>query len=467
MSAAVIADRDVITTVWRAGGLRMTITAHDRHGREATRSVENPANPRSARRKNPSGRRRERLQLAVIAIALLCYTTLGWAVSLFQTGRVPPTTLTTASVELTSLGTTLRNSGPYLVYAVAGVIVLSNITRMGKRPLRGLLLPLLGALLLWVTMSVSTGQLTSGLRFSVLIAIIAVTVWSIGLETDDLVVIGRIGFVIALISLVMALTTDKAWTDETIDSKALIGNAVLAGFFPQMNPLGMSMAITLPFTLMFKRRLSRFLGFAATATTLLLASSRTALIAAGIALLAGIILRAVPRNNRIFFGAAMLLTIFVVSVVVPLTSDAEAFTNRGAIWRASITLFPERPIWGYGPNVFGLDGAVSRLVLGAYWHGHNVVITFAMVGGVVALIALLVFLLSAIHPALKSAKVDSLIPFMLTATILALAITEVPVRPSEFDGVAWVSWLCLFSVATLAPKKKTDEVLSSESDHSR
>ncbi len=396
---------------------------------------------------DPASRRR-RIQLAALALALLCYTTLGWAVSLFQSGRIPPTDLTTASVALTPLGDLLRNGAPALVYAVAALILLSNLTRLYRRSPHAILPPLLGIALLWMTMAVSTGSPATGLNFLTLISLIAITVWSIEVRPGDLVVLGRIGAVIAVISLVMAATTDLAWTDQTEDGKALIGDAVLAGFFPQMNPLGMSMAITLPFTLMFRRRVTQISGFAAIALTLLLASSRTAVIATGIALAVGLVMRFIPRKSTALAGYIISVIIVIVSIIVPARSDDTAFTSRGAVWRASLDLIPERPIWGFGPGVYGLDGEVSKIVSGAYWHGHNTVITFATIGGVLALVALALFLLPSIHAALVMAQVGTVLPFMGVATILALGIAEVPIRPSEYDGVAWVSWLCLFAISS-------------------
>ncbi|WP_448710903.1 O-antigen ligase family protein [Microbacterium profundi] len=394
------------------------------------------------------GARRRRVQLAVFAIALLCYTTLGWAVSLFQTGRIATTEYTTASVALTPLGTTVRNLAPVLVYGVGGLILLDNFSRILRRPLPKILPALLGAIVLWLTMMMSTQAVTTGLTHVFLVATIAVVIWSIGLDTNDLVVLARIGVVIAVASLVMAVATPSlAWTDRTEDSKALFGDAVLAGFFPQMNPLGMSMAITLPFTLLFRRPWVRMTGFAAIASTLLLASSRTALIAAGIALAGGLLIRFVPHRNRIIVGFAIFVVIIISSIVVPFRSDDAAFTSRGAVWRASIELIPENPLWGYGPGVYGLEGEVSKIVAGAYWHGHNVPITFASVGGIVALIALALFLIPSMYSALASAKRSSIVPFIAIATLLALGITEAPIRPSEFDGVAWVSWATLFAIS--------------------
>lgn len=396
--------------------------------------------------------RRRRIQLAALAIALLCYTTLGWAVSLVQSGRIPPTALTTASVALTPLGTTLRNAAPLLVWAVAGIILLANFSRLSRRSPHRVILTLSAVGLLWLTHVVNTQSVSSGITFVTLVAVIAVAVWSIDTQPEDLVVLGWLGFAIAAVSLLMAATTDIAWTDETEDSKALIGHAVLAGFFPQMNPLGMSMAIALPFTLLFKRRLLRVVGFASVALTLLMASSRTAVIATGIALVVGLVLRWIPSKSRPIVGYLASGIVVVVSIIVPLRSDDSAFTSRGAVWRASFDLFPERPFWGYGPGVYGLEGEVSRIVNGAYWHGHNMLITFALIGGIVALIALALILIPAIHAALVHAKAGAILPMMAVMTILALGIAEVPIRPSEFDGVAWISWLCLFAIGNLGPR---------------
>ncbi|WP_353114325.1 O-antigen ligase family protein [Microbacterium sp.] len=404
-------------------------------------------------------RKRRRLQFAVLALALLCTTTLGWAVSLFQTGRATGLIDTTASVALTPLGSTIRENFPIVLYAVAILILLTNLRSLKGRAMRGFVPALLGVLLLYVASATATQNITSTLTFLTLIALIALTVWSIGLEVGDLVVLGRIGFAIAVVSLIMAATTDKAWSDEGEMTKGLLTDATLAGFFPQMNPLGMSMAITLPFVFMFKRRWVRVAGFAAVALTLLMASSRTAIIAAAIGLAVGIVLRITRRRSRVFLGYVAVILILTVSVVVPVTAGSGAFTGRGDIWHASLSLIPDKPIWGYGPSAYMHGGAVSNILGVAHWHGHNMWITFMVIGGVVGLVALALFWFPALHTSLLIAREGNLVPATALMTTLALGIAEVQIRPSEFDGVAWVSWVSLFAIAMLVrkPREATQE----------
>lgn len=394
-------------------------------------------------------RRRRRLQLAVLALMLLSITTLGWAVSLFQTGRVSGLEDTTASVALTSLGSAIRVATPFAFYAVAFLILMSNFSRLKGRSMRGLVPALFGVLLLYIANATTTQNITATFTFLLLIALIAVTVWSIGLELQDLVVLGRISFGIAAISLVMAVTTDMAWTDEGVDSKGILTDATLAGFFPQMNGLGMSLAITLPFVFMFRRRRVRVLGFVVVALTLVLAASRTAIIAAAIGLVVGLVLYLAPRGWRVFWGWIAAIVIIAVSIIVPILAAPGAFTGRGDIWRASLTVIPEAPLWGHGPTAFAKGGAVTRLVGVAHWHGHNMWITFMVIGGVVALIALVLFWIPALRTSFQIARDGNVIPAMALMASLSLGIAEVQIRPSEFDGVAWVSWLVLFAIATL------------------
>lgn len=407
-------------------------------------------------------RRRRRVQLAILALLLLSTTTLGWAVSLFQTGRVGGLEDTTASVALTGLGSAIRTNTPFVLYGVAFLIVMSNLSRLKWRSMRGLVPSLFGVVLLYIANATTTQNITATFTFLALIALIAVTVWSIGLELEDLVVLGRIGFGIAAISLFMAATTDMAWTDAGAESKGLLTDATLAGFFPQMNPLGMSLAITLPFVFLFKRPSVRLLGFVTIALTLVLASSRTALIAAGVGLLVGFVLRIVPPATRIFWGWVATIMIVAVSILVPVTAERGAFTGRGDIWQASLTLIPQSPIWGHGPIAFAKGGAVTHLVGVAHWHGHNMWITFMVIGGVVALIALILFWVPALRNSFRIARDGNLVPVMAVLAALSLGIAEVQIRPSEFDGVAWVSWLVLFAIATLV-KKPQDAAQEEES----
>lgn len=397
-------------------------------------------------------RKRRRVQLALLAFMLLSTTTLGWAVSLFQTGRVGGLEDTTASVALTPLGSMIRTNIPYAFYAVAFVIVMSNFSRLKGRGMRGLTPSLLGILLLYIANATTTQNVTATFTFLGLVTMIAVTVWSIGLEPGDLVVLGRFGFGIAAISLIMAATTDKAWTDAGADSKGILTDATLAGFFPQMNGLGMSLAVTLPFVFMFKRRWVRVLGFLVVVLALVLAASRTALIAAGVGLLVGIVLYFTPRAVRVFWGAVAAILIVVASIAVPVTAPPGAFTGRGDIWRASLALIPEAPIWGHGPIAFAKGGEVTRLIGVAHWHGHNMWITFMVIGGVVALFALALFWIPALRTSLQIARDGNLVPVMAVMALLSLGIAEVQIRPSEFDGVAWASWLILFAIATLVTK---------------
>lgn len=399
-------------------------------------------------------RRRRRVQFAMLALALLCTTTLGWAVSLFQTGRASGLIDTTASVELTPLGASIRQNFPFVLYGVAILILLTNLRSLKGRAMKGLVPALLGVLLLYIASATATQNITSTLTFLTLIALIAITVWSIGLELEDLVVLGRIGFAIAVISLIMAATTDKAWSDEGELAKGFLTDATLAGFFPQMNPLGLSMAITLPFVFMFKKKWVRVAGFLAIALTLLLAASRTSIIAAAIGLTVGLVLLIARRRPRVFLGYVAVIAILAVSIAVPVTAGQGAFTGRGDIWHASLSLIPEKPIWGYGPTAYMHGGAVTNLLGVAHWHGHNMWITFMVIGGSVALVALALFWLPALHTSLRIAQEGHLVPATALMSMLAVGIAEVQIRPSEFDGVAWVSWLSLFAIATLVRKPR-------------
>lgn len=408
--------------------------------------------------------RARRWQLAVLALALLSQTTLAWAVSLFQSGRVPPTAISTASVALTPLGHRIDDYVRYVVLAVVVLIILINITKFKRRRPGSLIVALLGVAMLWASMAIATGRLDAGATHSFLLLVIAVAAWSIGLNVEDLVVLARIGVVIAIVCLLMGLTTDLAWTDQDEDSKALVGSAVLAGFFPQMNPFGMSMAMTLPFTLLFKRTSIRIVGLLLICTALLFASSRTALIGAGIGLAIGLVLHLARGRARGLIGWTALLTISLASVLVPMMSDDAAFTRRGAVWQAAIHLFPISPLWGYGPGAFGLSGPISKVVSGAYWHGHNTILTFAVVGGLCALIALAVFTIAAFRRAMQLGKV-SVVPAVAVLTLVAIGIAEAPIRPDEFDGVGWVSWLALFSIASL--KRSEEGVKATVQDSAR
>ncbi|MFN3948900.1 O-antigen ligase family protein [Microbacterium sp.] len=284
---------------------------------------------------------------------------------------------------------------------------------------------------------------------------VAVTLWAVQTRVGDLRLYALAAAILATVS--MALTTSAPALmympqsfDEATD-KTVTGLPLLAGFFSHPNGAGLFFALALPLTSLFQRWYLRGACAAVLLTAILWTSSRTALFGAGV-WLAVMLLRPFVRRtlHRVLLVALVGLTVAVVALPLT-TTDAEAFTERGAIWQFLLgRLNGQEWLFGLGHAWFSDNYPMLKSALSsAASHGHNVFVTYAVTGGLV-LVALLGLVVA------HTARIASRLPIerervaamAFLCVLVAVSITETAWRLEAPDTLFAAMAVPLFVIAT-------------------
>ena len=392
--------------------------------------------------------RARRAQFAILLLLTFVLTSGGRLADLLLAGRAASDGYSTGAVVSTAIGTRISELAPVPFLLAVGVIFFANLGRP-----RANLGGLVGAAVYLGTAQV-TNTLVAGApdptpRYWVLLALV-VALWSIAPEWDDLRTIGTVVVLIGVASLVTAVT-GLGWmrSDALLsgESKAIVGTQLLAGIFPQMNVLGMTMTLGLPFVLLLRTRVLRWSGLAVVAVCLVLSASRTSLIAAGMIVVVAVILRLMrtPPSRRVAAVAAVVLIAAVV-VVLPMTiDDRDALTSRGAIWMSSMSVIPDHFVIGLSTDAFTREGLLPPLIGHTPWHGHNLFVSTMVWGGIVLVLALVVFLTSVLVRAMRSFE-RSRTSYLFVLALISCSLAEMPLRIDDFDGVSWLTWIAVLGI---------------------
>lgn len=288
-------------------------------------------------------------------------------------------------VPVVAVATTLfvglfwRVTAPSLVLAIApGLVLAGNELAHGRSPTLGLLL------------TAAAGALLVSVRVKV----------------PDLVLLGYLGALVAAASVVaFFLIPSKVLISggtNTFD-KSLTGAPLLAGIFTHSNTFGMFLALALPFVFLARRWPVRLVLLAAIAWAMVLSSSRTALVGAGVVLVALMLARILPRSA--FAPVAVVgfaASVFAVFWLPFTEKDPEAYTYRGSIWIFDRQQLGDHWVFGLGAHWFADNYARLKAVLSsAASHAHNVALTTLMQGGAVVLTAWGVLLVVAFFATLR------------------------------------------------------------------
>ncbi len=352
---------------------------------------------------------------------------------------------------MTGLAQRLKTPLLILLILVCAFILVQNFTSAARiRAGRAFLV--IGTLVFFVVFDYFlVGSLNTGATTLILVS---AAVWSIGPTLEDMRVFGWISGWLAAVTLGLSVWWPAAWQQE--DEKGFFGEEVLAGPFSQMNVLGIALAVLLPWTLTLKTGRMRALAFVATSATLVLAASRTSLIAAGLSAVVMIALRYGRAKKSILIAGVIAISAAVV--MLPLeTSDRSAFTARGGIWLNTREFIADSWLSGHGLRTFAFGGPLFQITHAQAAHAHNLFLQFVAMLGVAGLLGLLILLLTALRTATRSLD-ESVIPAGAFVAILALGVAEVPLRVEVFDGAAWIVWPVFLSLAfmRLDPAERTE-----------
>lgn len=397
--------------------------------------------------------RTRRIQLAVVLLLGAWWCAAGPLVSLIVAERLPADRMSTGRIAETALGAQVQSIGlPACVFGCLS-IVLWNLLRdpIRVRPLWPLVaMGFFFASIAFANLAASGGEVRSGSRIALLLAL---TIWSIQPQLEDLRLLGIAGMVIVAISLAL-LPSGKAWmpaADIVLQEKAIIGTQLLAGPFGQSNVLGMALGVTMPFVFLFRRVGTRLAAFGLMGFFLVLTGSRSTLVGIAGALVIALVMACV--RDRLLSGIIGLLgagALLALGMWVPLTTnDPQAFTQRGSIWmisRATWGTSTESLLFGQGLGYYGIGGHFALFDHGSpTYHGHNELVSTMTTSGLVSLAAFLTIIGTALFGAFRFRGRGRRTAFFAILVLLGCSIAETPLRIDAIDSLGWLTWFSLFA----------------------
>ncbi|WP_255507021.1 O-antigen ligase [Mycolicibacterium sp. 018/SC-01/001] len=226
-----------------------------------------------------------------------------------------------------------------------------------------------------------------------------IALWKTGASIEALKWLPILATGIGVYSLIGGLLAPAYMMYNIVSVKAIVAGWELAGPFGHGNVLGMYCAVAFSLVpLVPGRRWQLFCG-AVLLATILASASRTAVIAAVMVLLWWGICRVRSVVNVRFAGTVFVSCTAVGMLILPfLPWDPHAFTDRAAVWAASLAQWQQSPLVGLGVNWFLIDAQHNANV--AAWAyvgtGHNLVVDTLVKSGVIGLAVLAPVLVVAI-----------------------------------------------------------------------
>ena len=407
-----------------------------------------------------SATNRDRRYFFAIVICYMTLATLPTLVRAVSAGRRPPGVYGGGALYDTALATRIQYA------ALIGIVVCcaaAIVTRKKGTPPSELQLSAIGLTLCVGAFSliaiyrdndvVQSEQAEQAVKLAVnLLVVVALS--SITIRREDLTILAHCGALVAAISLTLAVASESAWMYGTLESdrtKGILTSGVLAGPYHQMNSLGMTLAIALPFAALIRRTQVRWFYFGLIIFTLLLSASRTAIIAVCLAGTVGLFVRLIGSNKgkRLAYLLSA-IGIASISIVLPwVVNDPDKFTRRGEIWLESRFAIGESPFIGWGFNAFGSGSLVSDRLGKSIFAAHNLFLHYFVIGGLLGIMIILLFL------AWVAARVLSLEPFdpvlsSFVLIILVLTIAEMPFQLESTTGQNWIAWPALIATGMMA-----------------
>jgi O-antigen ligase len=325
--------------------------------------------------------------LIILAIALVVVPEAINHVFVKHSPDLPPLEQSEGSSEV-PLAHLARLGGSALLLAYTAAVVLF-VRGRPDRSITGVLIVLLAVDVPYI---ISPGLPPTGDFPKILLAnLFVIALWKTGASIAALKWLPIIGTGIGIYSLIGGFVAPDYMMYNIISEKAIIGGWELAGPFGHGNVLGMYCAVAFSLVPLIRdRRWQVFCGVVLF-TTILASASRTAVIASVLVLLWWAACRVRWLVDVRFAGTVFASGGALTVLGLPfLPWDPDSFTDRAAVWAASLAQWQQSPLVGLGVNWFLIDAQYNGNV--AAWAyvgtGHNMVVDTLVKGGVVGLAVL-------------------------------------------------------------------------------
>lgn len=403
---------------------------------------------------------------SLVIIAMFLWTIIPSAVQALGAGRVGVRTglevPTSDSFEMLSLIT------QWMMLAIIGLVVLIRLPRFRFQRWQFIFV---GP---WIAQLISSLVMERSISLTgVVYPLVGIIVATLDNRTKALRTLGILTALLALGSLVMAALAPGSalLIQDTGTDKSPLGS-FLAGPLGHPNTLGQTLALGLPFVSLIPRRGWKWSAYACCAGALFWTGSRSALVAAGVALALALLWRYRHQSKgglRSLTSVCLVVGYYGVVLVGPvlvLTSTEESFSGRGQIWSGSLAKWTESPIIGNGPHIYRLLATQENQVGYYAFHGHNAFVDIAITCGLLGVIALLCLYLLLLKRSWRLACSGGISIAVWAPLFVSLGWFEVQTGFFLLGSLSWIVWVPLalmLSDSMLEKKTKSGVQISRNS----
>ncbi len=387
---------------------------------------------------------RSQVGARLVLIAIIALWLYGWAGTLvltLQTGRYVDESLG-AVVRSSPISETIIDASVALATLALVAAAALTIRALGSTPIPHLL-ALLAPWVVLYPLFLITRDMHFGLR-DILFPLFMVTICFAQPSIEQLGrLIANIATITAGSSILMGIFASSvalmpSWWNV---DKAIIGDSSLAGLYGHSNQLGTILALSVPFVVCIYKRSGRNIRLAIIIAALIWSSSRSSLITV-LAFFVIFFLATAQRRSRnpnIVIGAVFVAAVAAV-LLPPFADDPETFTDRGKIWQACLDYW-SRHIWaGGGPDILHVTNNLTRFIGGRVNTAHNVWLTFATAGGIIALVTMITAIAVVISRSIVLFRSGEPLPLSFALTLVILSIAEDPVRVLHLGPQSFIVW---------------------------
>ncbi|MCV7185731.1 O-antigen ligase family protein [Mycolicibacterium murale] len=393
-----------------------------------------------------NSRRRTSILLVTVSVVLIWVK--GWAqgfVLTLQFGQFVREDLTTdpRASELASLVSDLTLIAPIVALLLAFVLSIKDLPSAQLGFAAALISP-------WIILY--PGFLFfEGLEFSareLVYPIFVLAVCVVRPTVDELVsVVAKIGVVTAICAVLLGVFLPSiaympaSWNAD----KQILGEAILMGMYAHSNQLGTVLALSIPFIVGAYSGVKRNLYLVVVVVASVWSASRSSLLAIAAFCLVGLIIavfnagKSRALNAQLYAGAVVVAC--GVAVWLPIsTENLDAYTSRGLIWQMSLEYWSKAFWLGWGPEILSTDNELTWMIGARPKTSHNIWLTFATTGGVLAVVAFLIAFGLLTVFAMKAYRLGWSTPMLFALMLALIGIAEDPVRVLHLGPQSFIVW---------------------------
>ena len=258
---------------------------------------------------------------------------------------------------------------------------------------------------------------------------IVIAVWALRPPLRKLVLLGYLGAVLALVSVLMGVFLKSKGLYQASSgiplSKRILPGPVLVGPLTSENNLGQVLVLGLPLIGLARGRLVRLAVVLLTTYAVVWTASRSSIAALAVGAMIALALQVHSRTLRQVVAAVALLATGMVMIAVPVsTSVGTKYSNRGYIWIASLRAWSQHRLFGLGSQYYASLAKYEEGLGGQAFHAHNTFVQMVVMGGAVGLVLVGAMAVVSLGSAVRWAGRGANAPAVLLGTFFVSATLE-------------------------------------------